>query len=120
MEHGKKPAVHAPVVLLKLLEGVGRRSGEGIGDLPVIRLEKRVQLFGNGKNQVKMRTIRETLAHVLGPLRLTRTEAIRAMPVAAGTRIPLVVTTFFAPRLVESERSFPAMGNEVERRILPL
>jgi len=51
--------------------------------------EELVELLRHGENDMEVRAIRQPLADLFGPLCLAWAEAVRAMAIAAGTRIPL-------------------------------
>ena len=114
MENRKKSTVHPPVVLLELLERIRGGCGESIGNCPIVHLEKLMQLLRYREDEMEMRTVGKPLTHLLRPLRLTRSQAVRTMTVAARTCIPLIVSAPFAFGAIVSQRTFPAMRHQVE------
>ena len=69
---------------------------------------------------MKVRTVRQALAHVLGPLRLTRSQAVGAMTITTGAGIPFPMPAVGAFGVVVAERSMAAVRDEVELRVILL
>jgi hypothetical protein len=120
VEHGEESTLDLPVVLLEELEDLRRRSKEQVGGDLIVHLEELLKLLGDGEDDVEMRAIGQALAEPLGPFGLARSEAVGAMAVPAGAGVPILVVAVLAGDLVEAERALPALGEKVERRILPL
>lgn len=103
-----------------MLEGFRRRGKEQVGGDPVVHLEELVELLGHGEDDVEMRAIGQAFAELLGPFGLAWSEAVRAMAIAAGAGVPILVVAVLAADLVEAERALAALGEQVERGILLL
>ena len=120
VEHSQKPALHPPVVRLEELERLRSRPEQRVGREPVVRLEKSVQLLRHREHHMEMGTVRQPLADLLRPFRLPRSKAVRTVPVAARTGIPLLMPAVLATRMIVAQRTLAAEGHQVERRILLL
>ena len=89
VEHSEKASIHLPVVALEGLERFGDGGKQQVACDTIIMGEELVELLRHGENNMEVRAIRQPLADLFGPLCLAWAEAVRAMAIAAGTRIPL-------------------------------
>ena len=118
VEHCQEPALHAPVVFLEELERLGGGPEQFVRRDLIVRFEEFVQLLGDGEHHMEMRAVGQPRAHLLRPFRLPRTQAVRAMAVAARTGKPFLMTATLAARVVVAQRSLAAECHEIQRRIL--
>ena len=70
VEHPEETTLATPVVTLEGFEGLGRRREEQLRGDPVVVFEKLPQLLRQGKDDMKVRTIRQAFADLPGPLGL--------------------------------------------------
>lgn len=120
VEHTEEAPIHAPVVALEKLEGLGSSGKELVGSNCVVALEKIVKLFRNGENHMKMRAIWQAIADLFGPLRLPRSEAIGTVAVATGTGEPFDMATILTTGAVVSQGAFATERHQIEGGILVL
>ena len=118
VENREKTTIHPPVVLLEKFQSFRRSAEQFRGKDVIVEFEDLMQLLGDGEHHMEMRAIRQTIAHLLRPLRLAGTKAIGAMAVATGTGIPFRVIAGLALCFVVTERPNPALGQQVEFGVL--
>lgn len=118
VKHGQKAALHAPVVFLEQFESLRRPAEQLRRENLVVELEHFMKLLRHCEHHVEMRTIRQSPANLLRPLRLPRPEAVRAVTVPTRTGIPFPVPAVAAAGLVVSQSPLPAAGDQVEGGIL--
>ena len=118
MIHPEGSALNSPVIVQELFQGLIRRVKQEVDSDFIVKLKELARLLRDRKHGIKMRAIRESLAHVLRPLRLAGTQATRAMTVAARTGIPIQITARLALHRVKPEFAMPAMTDIIKGGIL--
>ena len=118
MEHPKESALAFPVLALEGFESFGGSVEEKFRGDAVVVLKELPHFPGQGKDDMKMRAVRETFANLLGPLGLPRSQAGRTMAVAAGTGIPLPVMAVATLGVIVTEGPVTAMRHQVEPGVL--
>ena len=114
VEHPEEGTVHFPVVALESLEGFRNGGKQQVSGKPVVAGEEIAESLGHREDHMEMGAVGKAFADLFRPLRLTRTEAVRAMTVTAGTRIPFGVMALAALGTVESQFAVTTVGHEIE------
>ncbi len=114
----EESTLHSPVVGLELLQGIGRRRKEQIHRSFVVQRKEGAGLIRHGEHGVEMRAIREAFTNLFRPLRLAGSEAIGAMPIPTGTRIPLQVVALIAFGGIKPQFTVAAVGDVIKSGIL--
>ena len=120
MKHAEEAAFTSPVLALEVFEGLGGRVEEQLRGDAVVVFEELPDLPGQGKDDMKVRAVREAFADLPGPLGLPRSEAGRTMAVATGTGIPFAVMAVRTLGVVVAQGPVTAVRHQVELGVLLL